>query len=184
MWDRIVGIANALGVERPCFVLGLGKITHCSVPESPPGFYLAVRLGVMAAGRSASGACYVGDCRHKFAEEFRRVVGVEDIGGAAAKVEFIEEPRYEGGGLAVGQGDEDHGFREAINQGQSFGFASFCEALALEVHSVAGAGFVRGVGGEETMRESSFALFVLTQLAILTDSTYVSFHGRPKVVAG
>jgi hypothetical protein len=91
MWDRIVGIANALGVERPCFVLGLGKITHCSVPESPPGFYLAVRLGVMAAGRSASGACYIGNGRHKFAEEFRRVVGVKDIGGAAAKVEFIEE---------------------------------------------------------------------------------------------
>ena len=184
MWDRIVGIANALGVERPGFVLGLGKITHCSVPESPPGFYLAVGLGVMAAGRSAAGACDVGDGRHKFAEEFRRIVGVKDIGGAAAKVEFIEEARYEGGGLAVGQGDEDHGFRETIDQGQGFGFASFCEALALKIHSVAGAGFVRGVGGEETMRKSSFTLFVLTHFAIFTDSTYIIFHGWPKVVAG
>jgi hypothetical protein len=62
--------------------------------------------------------------------------------------------------LAVGKGDENHCFSETINQGQGLGFTSLGEALALKIHSVARAGFVRGVGGEEAMHESSFTLFV------------------------
>ena len=85
--------------------------------------------------------------------------------------------------MAVGKGDEGHRFGETVNQGQGLGFTSFGEALALEVHSVAGAGFGRSVGGEKTMCETSFALFVFTQRTIFTDTTHIRFHGGPKVVA-
>ncbi len=101
MRDGIVGITNSLGVERPGFILGLGEITHYPVPKSPPGLYFPVRLGVVAASGSALRAGDVGDGCHQFAEEFRRIVGVEDVGGATAKMQFIEESRYKGGGLAV-----------------------------------------------------------------------------------
>jgi hypothetical protein len=83
-----------------------------------------------------------------------------------------------------GRGDKDHRFGEIINQGQGLGFTSSCEALALEIHSIAGAGFVRSVGGEEAVREASFTLFIFTQFTILTDATHISLHGGPKVVAG
>ncbi len=57
--NRVVGIADSLSVERPCIVLRLREITHCSVPKSPPGFDFPIRLRVVAACGSASRAC---DC--------------------------------------------------------------------------------------------------------------------------
>jgi hypothetical protein len=174
--DGVVGITNSLGVERPGFILGLGEITHCPVPESPPGLYFPVRLGVVAASGSALRAGDVGDGCHQFAEEFRCIVGVEDVGGAAAKMQFIEESRYKGGGLAVGKRDENHCFSETINQGQGLCFTSLSEALALKVHSVARAGFVCSVGGEKSMCESAFTFFVFTEFAVFADAANIGLH--------
>ena len=78
--NRIVGIADSLSVERPCRVLRWGEITHSPVPKSPPGFDFAVRLRVVAACGSTLRACDCGDGGHQFAEEFRCIIGVEDIG--------------------------------------------------------------------------------------------------------
>jgi hypothetical protein len=56
----------------------------------------------VATGRGTLGARDVGDGGHQLAEEFRRVVRMEDVGRAAAKMQFVEETRYEGSGLAIG----------------------------------------------------------------------------------
>ncbi len=51
---------------------------------------------------------------------------------ASAKVEFIEEARYQSGG-------------EAVDQGKSFGLTGLGKALTLKVHGIAEMGFVGGV---------------------------------------
>jgi hypothetical protein len=56
--------------------------------------------------------------------------------------------------------------------------------LALEVHGVAGAGFVGGVAGEESVGETSLTLFVFAFSAVLEPATNVGAHGWPKVVPG
>jgi hypothetical protein len=53
----------------------------------------------------------------------------------------------------------------------------------LEVHGVAGAGFIGGVGSEESVGEASLTLFIFTIRTIFQPSTNVGFHGRPKVMA-
>ncbi len=56
----------------------------------------------MATGRGTLGARDVGDSGHQLAEEFRRVVRMNDVGRAATKMQFIEETRYEGSGFSIG----------------------------------------------------------------------------------
>ncbi len=56
----------------------------------------------MTAGCGALGASDVGDGGHQLAEEFRRIVRVEDIRGATAKMKFIEKKRCKGSGFPVG----------------------------------------------------------------------------------
>ncbi len=67
--------------------------------------------------------------------------------GASSEWMRSGEPRRKWS-LSVHEGDEKDGFCETVDQGQGFGFAGDGEALALEVHSVAGTRFGRGVGGE------------------------------------
>ncbi len=86
-----------------------------------------------------------GDGGHEFTQEFGGIIRVKDVWAAAAKMEFILKARYEGRGLTVGQGDEQNSFGETVDQGQGFCLASRGKALALEIHSVAGAGFVSEV---------------------------------------
>ncbi len=92
-----------------------------------------------------------GDGIHKLAEEFRRIIGVEDVGATAAKMELIQKTRYEGGGLTVGQGNDHDSLGKTVDQGQGFGLASRGKALALEIHSIAGSGFVGGVRREQAV---------------------------------
>ncbi len=47
-----------------------------------------------------------GNESHQVAEELRSVVRMDDVGGAAAKIQLVEQSRYEGGGLVVGKWDE------------------------------------------------------------------------------
>ena len=105
----------------------------------------------MAIGGGASGARDVGDRKQKVADEFRGLVGMEDIGRAAAEVQRVHQSRYQGGGLAVGQWDKDDSFGEAVNESEGLGFASSGEALTLKIHRVAGAGFQCGVGCKESV---------------------------------
>ena len=99
----------------------------------------------MSTGGSALRAGDGGDGGQKFAQKLGGIVRVKDVGAAASKMEFVQKTRYEGRGLTVGQGDEQNSFRETVDQGQGFGLASHGKALASEIHSVAGAGFVGGV---------------------------------------
>ena len=45
----------------------------------------------------------------------KSVVRVNNVRGAAAEVEFVEQFRYEGGGVAIGEGDKDHSLCETVN---------------------------------------------------------------------
>jgi hypothetical protein len=40
-----------------------------------------------------------GNGGHQFTKEFGSVIQVQNVRGAAAKVEFVEEARYQGGGF-------------------------------------------------------------------------------------
>ena len=102
----------------------------------------------MSEGGGPRSAGDLGDACHQFAEEFGGVVGVDDVGGAASEVEFIQKARYQGGCVAVREGDDEDGFRKTVDEGQGFGFSRSGETLALEIHRVAGPGFLSGVGGE------------------------------------
>ncbi len=96
---------------------------------------------MLRAGDSGNGS-------HELTQEFRRIIGMEDVGATAAKMEFVHQARYEGGSLTVGQGNKQDSFSETIDQSQGFGLASRGKALALEIHSIAGAGFVGGIARE------------------------------------
>jgi hypothetical protein len=109
---------------------------------------------------------------------------VNDIRCATGKPYGIEEGGNEGGRGAVLEGKDKDGFREAVHDSQSFGLASDGLTLALEVHGVAGAGFVGGVAGEESVGETSLTLFVFAFSAVLEPATNVGAHGWPKVVPG
>ena len=71
---------------------------------------------------------------HQFAQELGRVVGVDYVRRAALEVESIEQARYEGGGLSVGEWDDDHSLGKTVDQGQGFGLAGDGTTLALKVH--------------------------------------------------
>ncbi len=49
-----------------------------------------------------------GGCKESYqiAEELRSVVRMDDVWGAAAKVQLVEQSRYEGGGLAIREWDD------------------------------------------------------------------------------
>jgi hypothetical protein len=91
------------------------------------------------------------DSVHEFPKEFGSVVRVQDIRRATTKVKFVEKARYKGGGLAVGKGDKQDSLGEAVDEGEGFRFARGGRALSLKIHSIAGAGLVGGVRGEEAM---------------------------------
>ncbi len=61
----------------------------------------------MSAGGRALGAGDGSDGGHEIAEEFRGVVRVDDVGRASAEMQFVEQFRYEGGGVAIEEGDQD-----------------------------------------------------------------------------
>ena len=107
--------------------------------------------GLLSAGGSVLRAGDGGNSSHKLTEKFRRIIGVEDVGATAAKMEFVQKTRYEGRGLTVGQGNDQDSLGKTVDQGQSFGLAGRGKALALEVHSIAGAGFVGGVRREQAV---------------------------------
>jgi hypothetical protein len=88
---------------------------------------------------------------HEFPKEFGGIVRVQNIRRAATKMELVEKSRYEGGSLAVGKGDEQNSLGEAVYQGEGFRFTRGGKALSLKVHSIAGAGLVGCVRGEEAM---------------------------------
>ena len=54
-------------------------------------------------------------------------------------------------GLTVREGNESHHLGEAVDDSQGFGLAGESETLALKIHGVAGAGFIRGVRGKHTV---------------------------------
>ncbi len=143
---RVVGEANALGVLGPEEVLAGGEVTHSAIPKSPPGLNFSVGLWVVSEGGSPSSAGDLGDACHQFTEEFGGVVGVDDVRSAATEMELIEEVRYQGGGVAIREGDDEDSFCKAVDEVQGFGFAGSGETLALEIHRVAGTGFDGGVG--------------------------------------
>ncbi len=87
----------------------------------------------------------------ELATEFWSVVGVQDVRATAAKVEFVEEARYEAGGLAIRKWNHKDSFGETVDESQGLGLASDGEALALEIHGIAGAGLGGGVRRKETM---------------------------------
>ena len=89
-----------------------------------------------------------GNSGHEFTQEFWGVVGVQYIGGTTSKVEFVEQARYQGGGVAVREWDDHDSFGETVNEGQGFGFARSGETLSLKIHRVTGTGFGRGVRGK------------------------------------
>ncbi len=61
---------------------------------------------------SAGDGC---DGGQEFAEEFWSIVRVNNVRGAAAEVEFVEQFRYEGGGVAIREGDQDYSLCEAVD---------------------------------------------------------------------
>ncbi len=105
----------------------------------------------MTTGGGALSARDGGDLIQKIAEELGGVVRMEDIGRAAAEVQRVQQSRYQSGGLAVGQRDDDDSFGKAVNDSEGLGFASSGETLTLKIHCVAGAGFHCGVGGKESV---------------------------------
>ncbi len=105
----------------------------------------------MATGAGAESAGDVGDSGHELAEEFWGFVRMDDVLRAAVEVQFIEQARYEGRSFPVGEGDQENGFGKTVNQRQGLDFAGGGEALALEIHGIAGAGFGGGVRGKETV---------------------------------
>ncbi len=84
-------------------------------------------------------------------QELGSGVGVDNVRCASGKPDGVEEGGNEGGRGAVLEGKDEDGFGEAVHDSQSFGFASDGLTLALEVHGVAGAWFVGGVAGEESV---------------------------------
>jgi hypothetical protein len=95
----------------------------------------------------------------------------------------VNQMAFSSGGTKVGAvrslRKDENGFGEAVHDNQSFGLASDGEALALEVHGVAGAGFVGGVSGEESV----FTFLVLAICAVVQPATNVSLYGGPIVMA-
>ena len=59
--DGVVGETYALGEARPVSIVVGGEIAHGAIPVTPPTFNLPIRLSVVAASRSASGARGVRD---------------------------------------------------------------------------------------------------------------------------
>ena len=92
-----------------------------------------------------------GDSIHEFPKEFGGIVRVQDIRRTTTKMEFVQKSRYEGGSLAVGKGDKQDSLGETVYEGEGFRFTRGGKALSLKVHSIAGAGLVGGVRGEETV---------------------------------
>ena len=111
-------------------------------------------------------------------------IGVDNIRCATGEPYCVEEGGNKGGRGAVREGEDKNGFREAVHDSQSFGLAGDGLTLALEVHGVAGAGFVGGVAGEESVGETSLTFLVFAFSAIREPATNVGAHGRPKVVPG
>ena len=72
----------------------------------------------------------------------------------------------------------------SIYDSQSFGLASDGLTLALEVHGVAGARFGGSVAGEESVRETTFTLFIFAFSAIRKPATNVGAHRWPEIVPG
>ncbi len=57
------------------------------------------------------------------------------MSGAPRRKKTSSSKRGEGVGFAVGEGNNENGFNEAIYNGESFHFACCCLALTLEVHT-------------------------------------------------
>ncbi len=109
---------------------------------------------------------------------------MDDIRCATGEPYCVEEGGIESGRGAVLEGEDKDGFRETVHDSQSFGLASDGLTLALEVHGVAGAGFVGGLAGEESVSETSLTIFVFAFSAVLEPATNVGAHGWPEVVPG
>ncbi len=57
---------------------------------------------------------------------------MNNVWRAAAEENFVEQTRCEGVCFAVGEGEDEHGFGEAIDDSKRFCFAGRCCALALK----------------------------------------------------
>ncbi len=88
--NGVVGEADALGEGGPEKIVRWGEEFHGSVPKSPPAFDLPITLCVVAAGGGAGSACRIEEGGHEFREEFRRGIGVDDVGGATTKENLVE----------------------------------------------------------------------------------------------
>ncbi len=157
---------------------------HTAIPESPSTLDFPVALGVVSTGGGVLCARGGENSSKQRGQELGSSVGVNYIRCATAEPDCVEEGGNKGGRCAVLEGEDKDGFGETVHDSQSFGLASNGLALALEVHGVAGAGFVGSVAGEESVGETSFTLFVLTFSAIREPATNIGAHRRPKVVPG
>ncbi len=86
--------------------------------------------------------------------------------------------------MAVKKGKDEHGFGEAIHDGQSLGFACDGETLALKVHGVTGARLGGGVASEKAVGEAALTFLIFTCSAVREPPTNVILHGGPVVVVG
>ena len=69
----------------------------------------------MSTGGRAFSAGDGRDGGQEFAEEFWSVVRVDNVRGSAAEVEFVEQFRYEGSSVAIGEGNQYHSLCETVN---------------------------------------------------------------------
>ena len=89
MGSGIVCIAYALGVEGPLQILGGVQESHAAIPVPPPTFQFSVAARVMTKRGCPGGAESRVDRGHQMGEEFGGSITVEDVGGAATKVQFV-----------------------------------------------------------------------------------------------
>ena len=145
MGDRVVGVADALGIAGPVVVLGLGQELHAPVPKPPPLFNVGVGLGVVTEGGGGGGVGDCADCFHNFAHEFCCSVRVDDVGASAAEMNFVDERWCQCKCFPVGEGDNGYPPCIAVDDCKGFALARSGEALPLEIHGIAGAGSCCGV---------------------------------------
>ncbi len=86
--------------------------------------------------------------------------------------------------MAVEKGKDENGFGEAIHDGQSLGFASDGETLALKVHGVTGARFGGGVASKKAVGEAALTFLIFIFCAVREPTTNGRLHGWPVIVAG
>ena len=92
---------------------------------------------------------------------------MDDVWIATAEIDLVEKRRYQGVGGAVGEGYDHNGLGEGIDDGEGFTVPVVSDALALEVHVVAGTGAREGAVGVHAVSESAFGLLVLAVFAVL-----------------